>query len=318
MTEVPNQTASPVSAPALSVIIPTFDNVEVLAKCLEAWQTFAGNQPIEIVVIEDGCHDSTPDYLRTLAASPWGQCHLRWHHQDDLHELRCTNYGFRQAKAPLLLAWQDDMFLRSAWLVPELLRTFAAYAELGLLSLSRGLNCSAVDEPIVRWEDLIDWRRLQSTIGRPPMNWFRLQEVDLVIRPWVVRRHCLDTVGFLDEAFAPTEWDEADLSFRIRRTGWKVGTHGYERAGAYSHLGSTTIGVPSDAYKQGVLRNGRLFHERWDDTIRIDSNRSRKTWWRRTPVAGWWWTARRAAQALASLTAAVTRSARPSAGQKHP
>ena len=296
MTKVPNSAA----APALSVVIPTFNNVEVLTACLEAWRTFADDQPVEIVVIEDGCTDATPDHLRTLAASDWGQRHLRWHHQDDLHELRCTNYGFRQAKAPLLLAWQDDMFLRNAWLVPELVTTFATYADLGLLSLSRGLNCTAVDEPIVRWEDLVDWGRLQSTIGRQPLNWFRLQEVDSVIRPWVVRRACLDSVGLLDEAFVPTEWDEADLCFRIRQAGWKVGTHGYERSGAYYHLGSTTVGVLSDAYKQRVLNNGRLFHYRWDGTIRRESQRIRRTWWRRPPAAGWWWTARRATRALAS------------------
>ena len=95
--------------PALSVVIPTFNNVKVLAGCLEAWQSVAADQPVEILVIEDGCTDATPDYLRTVAATPWGQRHLRWHHQDDLHELRCTNYGFRQATGPLLLAWQDDM-----------------------------------------------------------------------------------------------------------------------------------------------------------------------------------------------------------------
>lgn len=286
-------------APALSVVIPTFNNLEVLTKCLESWQTFASDPPVEIVVIEDGCNDGTPGYLRTLAASPWGQSHLRWHHQDDLHELRCTNYGFREAKGALLLTWQDDMFLRSAWLVPELLATFAAYSDLGLLSLSRGLNCAAVDEPIARWEDLIDWRCLQSTIGPAPLNWLRLQEVDAVIRPWAVRRACLDAVGLLDEAFVPTEWDEADLSFRIRRAGWKVATHGYERDAAYHHLGSTTVGVLSDNYKQRVLRNGRLFHDRWDETIRRDANRVRRTWWRRMSAAGWWWTARRAAGAVA-------------------
>jgi O-antigen biosynthesis protein len=289
--------------PALSVVIPTFNNVKVLARCLEAWQTVACDQAVELLVIEDGCTDSTPDYLRTVAATAWGQRHLRWHHQDDLHELRCTNYGFREARAPLLLAWQDDMFLRSPWLVPELLTTFATYADLGLLCLSRGLNCTGVTDPITGWDDLVDWRRLRSTIGRAPMNWFRLQEVDLVIRPWVVRRACLDAVGLLDEAFVPTEWDEADLSFRIRKAGWKVATHGYERAGAYQHLGSTTVGVLSDAYKQRVVRNGRLFHERWDETIRRESDRPRRTWWRRTTAAGWWWTARRATRALGSSLA---------------
>jgi GT2 family glycosyltransferase len=196
------------------------------------------------------------------------------------------------------MSWHDDMFLEAAWLVPELLAVFDAHRDLGLLSLSRGLNCVPLDEPIARWEDLIDWRRLQSTIGPRPMNWFLLHEVDIVIRPWIVRRACLDAVGVLDEAFVPTEWDEADLCFRIRGAGWKVATHGYERAGAYAHMGSTTVGVLSDGYKQRVLKNGRLFHARWDAVIERDAGRPRRRWWRRSTASGWYWTIRQLARTV--------------------
>ena len=290
--------------PRLSVVIPTFNNVEVLAKCLAGWEQFAGGQPIEVVVVEDGCSDATRQLLDERSATPWGRRCLRWVHEDNVHELRATNRGLREAKAPVAMAWQDDMFLRAAWLVPELLRTFDSYPDLGLVCLSRGLNCLPVEEPIARWEDLIDWRRLQSTIGPRPLNWMCLQEVDIVIRPWAVRRTCLNRVGLLDEAFVPTEWDEADLSFRIRQAGWKIATHGYERVGAYFHLGSTTVGALSDAYKQRVVKNGLLFHERWDDAIRRDAMRQRRTWWRRSTAAGWLQTSMRAARALASPSGA--------------
>jgi glycosyltransferase involved in cell wall biosynthesis len=287
-------------APALSVVIPTFNNVAVLARNLERWRRVAADQPIEIIVVEDGCRDRTAGYLQSLAASEWGTRHLRWHHQDDLHELRSTNHGLRDARARLAMAWQDDMLLRVPWLVPEIVATFAAYPDLGLLCLSRGLDYFPLEQPVASWEDLIDERRLRSTIGPRPLNWFLLQEVDGVIRPWVVRRACLEAVGFLDEAFVPTEWDEADLCFRIRRAGWKIATHGYERVGAYEHLGSTTVGALSDGYKARVLRNGLLFHERWDDTIRNESSRQRKRWRRQTSARGWWWTASKVVGALAS------------------
>jgi GT2 family glycosyltransferase len=288
--------------PQLSVVIPTFDNVRVLARCLEAWQVFAGDEPVEVIVIEDGCRDETPQYLEQIGRSPWGREHLRWVHEAGLHELRCTNRGLRMGRAGLLLAWQDDMFLACRWLVAELVATFATYRDLGLLCLSRGLNCLPLDEPIAKWEDLTDWRRLQSTIGPAPFNWFRVQEVDLVIRPWLVRKSCLEAAGYLDEAFVPTEWDEADLSFRVRRAGWKVGTHGYERLGAYTHLGSSTISRGfTDQYKERVLRNGRLFHERWDGTIRAEASRSRRTWWRRASPAAWLSTVARACRAAGRL-----------------
>ncbi len=287
------------TVPALSVVIPTFNNQAVLGQCLDAWERFGGDD-VELVVVEDGCRDGTAELLARRAATPWGLHHLRWIHQDDAHELRCTNAGMAIARGTLVAAWQDDMFLRAAWLVPELCAAFERYADLGLLSLSRGLNCIPVREPIATWADLVDWRRLQSTIGAGPGNWFRLQEVDIVIRPWVVRRACLDRVGPLDEAFRPTEWDEADLAFRVRAAGWKVATCGYERLDGYFHLGSTTVGTPSQAYLDRVLRNGRLFHDRWDATIESEHPRPRRTWRRTAGAVGWSATARAMARTAGS------------------
>jgi O-antigen biosynthesis protein len=273
-------------APALSVVTPTFNNEANLTRAIDGWRRFGGDQ-LELIVIEDGCRDGTAAYLADVSATAWGQRHLRWVHEDDAHELRCTNRGLALARAPLIAAWQDDMFLQAGWFVPEVLAQFAAYPDLGMLALSRGLNCRPCQKPLDRWEDLVDPCRLESTIGPAPWNWFRLQEIDAVIRPWIVRRACLDRVGVLDEAFRPTEWDESDLAFRIREAGWRVATFGYERLGAYVHLGSTTIGTPSDRYKAAVLRNGRLFHERWDATIARTHARSRRTWRRKATAAGW-------------------------------
>ena len=278
---------SPSPEPRLSVIIPTFNNEDVLRRCLTSWHDAAVAHRVEIIVVEDGCRDGTVALLESESRTTWGRGHLRWLHMDDAHELRCTNAGMSQARAPLMMAWQDDMFLRGQWLVPELLRTFNVYDEIGLLSLSRGLNHHQLNDPIASWEDLVDWRRLSSTIGPPPANWFRIQEVDAVIRPWIVRRECIDRVGPLDEAFVPTEWDEADLASRIRQAGWKVATTGYERLGGYEHQGSSTLGSLSQAYRECVLRNGRQFHERWDDVIAREQARKRGTWRRRPTVAGW-------------------------------
>lgn len=281
--------------PQLSVIIPTFNNLPVLKRCLESWERFASNEAVELLVIEDGCKDETPAYLDAKAQTPWGKKFLRWFHEADVHQLRCNNRGFTEARAPLSLVWDDDMFLEVGWLVPELLETFQAYPEIGLLSLIRGLNCFPSSQPIQEWADLHEPERLQSTLGPfPGVNWFRLAEVDIVVRPWVVRAECLAKVGALDEAFCPVEWDEADLCYRLRQGGWKVATYGYERLGAFTHLGSTTLGrMNSEKHQKMVLPNGKLFHQRWDETIRREHPRERRTWWRKVPVESWPHTAKR-------------------------
>jgi GT2 family glycosyltransferase len=281
--------------PQLSVVIPTFNNVAVLERCLNSWERFASSQPVELIVVQDGCRDTTAAFLEERAATPWGRAHLRVVHEHNIHELRATNRGLGEARARLAMTWHDDMFLRADWFVPELLRTFDRYDDLGLVCLSRGLLCHDIGEPINTWEELIDFRRLESTIGPRPWNWFFLEEVDAVIRPWIVRRACLDRVGALDEAFVPTGWDEADLAFRIRQAGWHVATHGYERDGAFVHLGSSTFAKFALNLDQD-LRNGRLFHARWDETIRSQPDRPRRRWIRRTSLAGWIWTLRQASQ----------------------
>lgn len=276
------------STPRLSVSIPTHNNRAVLQRCLESWERFGQPSCVELVVIADGCTDDTHDYLKTYCAHGFGARAVRWVTEPNVHELMCTNRGFRETNAPLILVWQDDMFVQKPWFVPELVRCFDKDPKMGLLSLSRGLNCYPCDIPITRWEDLLDERRVRSTIGPAPWNWFRLQEVDIVIRPWVIRRAALEQVGPLDEAFRPTEWDEADLCYRLRRAGWTAFTHGYERVGAYEHLGSSTLSKSfSDNYKARVLSNGLLFHRRWAESIQTDANRHRSQHTRPASISGW-------------------------------
>ena len=77
--------------------MPTFNNEAVLRRAVEGWRRFGGER-IELIVVEDGCRDGTADYLEREAATPWGRAHLRWLHEDDAHELRCTNRGFEVAR----------------------------------------------------------------------------------------------------------------------------------------------------------------------------------------------------------------------------
>jgi GT2 family glycosyltransferase len=175
-----------------------------------------------------------------------------------------------------------------------------------MLSLSRGLLYHPVEEPVRTWEDTVDWRRMESTLGPAPLNWARLYEVDGVMRPWIVRKSCTDRVGPLDPAYRPTEWDESDLAYRIRAAGWKVATHGYERDGAYVHQLSTTYArTPSQRRMDIGFRNGTLFYSRWMDAIRAEDGRARKSWLRRASPAGWAATARQVARFAAGRRTAA-------------
>jgi GT2 family glycosyltransferase len=285
-----------IEAPVLTAVVATFNNRPILERCLASWERYAAGLPVEVVVVADGCRDDTEAFLAARAETAWGRRHMRWVREDNVHELRCTNRGFREARGSLVLSWHDDMFIRTRLFVPELLRVMSRYPALGLVSLCRGLICRPAARP-ERWEELTDPARIESTVGRVPGNWAYLAEVDAVMRPWVVRAECVARVGPLDEAYKLSEWDEADFCFRIRTGGWKVATHAYERLGYYQHLGSSTIGrTTSDKYKAQVLANGQLFWDRWHDAIARDAGRPMSRWRRPAGFGGWAWTAARAAR----------------------
>lgn len=282
--------------PALTAVVATYNNRAILERCLASWERYADGLPVEVVVVADGCRDDTEAFLAARAETPWGRRHLRWVREDNVHELRCTNRGFAEARGGLVLSWHDDMFLRTALFVPELLRVMGRHADLGLVSLCRGLLCHAADRPTA-WDQLADPARAESVVGPVPGNWAYLAEVDAVLRPWVVRKAAIDKVGPLDPAYKLSEWDEADLCLRVRAGGWKVATHAYERLGYYQHVGSSTIGKTSnDQYKAQVLANGQLFWDRWHEAVARDDRRPRGRWLRPATLAGWAWTAAAAAR----------------------
>jgi glycosyltransferase involved in cell wall biosynthesis len=265
-----------------SVIIATHNNCEILRRCLACWEQLTDGQSVEILVIEDGCQDGTREFLKDCAATPWGQRHLRWFHEEDVHELACDNRGAREAQGKYLLIWHDDMYLQVPWLLEDLRINLEKYPNFGLIALSRGLQLHDVVEPWETWEEMLDRRRNESTIGPTGWNWFCFQEIDGVVRPWVVRRDAWEKVGPLDTHFSPTEWDESDLCFRLRQGRWDTVTYGYERMGAYHHLLSATMARTPSARSQAVaVANGRKFYERWQETIRQSDLRLRRHWQRR-------------------------------------
>ena len=174
----------------------------------------------------------------------WGQRHLRWHHQDDLHELRCTNHGFREAKAPLVLAWQDDMFLRSAvaraGAAEDVCRVRRPRASLSQPRVELHRR-STIRSP--SWEDLIDWRRLQSTIGAaahelvsPAGSRSRDPPVGRPARTASMPSVCSTRRSSRPNGTKPiSAFGSAAQAGKSRRTDTSV-------LGAYHHLGSTTAG----------------------------------------------------------------------------
>lgn len=92
---------------AISVLLPTFNRAEVLEHTARDLLRTIGSDPVELVVVDDGSQDSTPDILRVLLAE-FGSSKLRYSSIENGGPGNARNIAASMAEGDLLLFVGDD------------------------------------------------------------------------------------------------------------------------------------------------------------------------------------------------------------------
>ncbi len=109
-----------VAPPEFSVVVPTFNRMDVLPEVLAALDAQTGAPSFEVVVVDDGSTDGTADFLERLAASrlqsgknvPFR--HLR---QENRGPAAARNAGVEAAAGAWVAFLGDDTVPASGWLL---------------------------------------------------------------------------------------------------------------------------------------------------------------------------------------------------------
>jgi glycosyltransferase involved in cell wall biosynthesis len=89
----------------ISVVIPTFNRRERLARVLDALDRQEGDVPFEVIVVSDGSTDGTDDFLRGLDTP----LDLHAHFQPNSGPAAARNRGVASARSDLVLFIDDDV-----------------------------------------------------------------------------------------------------------------------------------------------------------------------------------------------------------------
>jgi len=182
--------------PLVTVVIPVLDRARCIGDAIASVLAQTGPE-LEVVVVDDGSTDGTPEVVRELAGA---DRRVRLVERPHGGPSAARNEGIRQASAPLVT------FLDSDDLMPpgRMARQVALLDELDVDGV-HGRYESAVMDGVV----LPQW--LQD---RP--DWLRGWDLTAVL----VRRGALDDVGGFDEELRLGE--DLDLIVRLREGGWSV------------------------------------------------------------------------------------------------
>jgi glycosyltransferase involved in cell wall biosynthesis len=196
----------PMDQPAVSVVVPTRNRAAYLEVTLDSLSRQRSETPYELLVVDDGATDATPD-----VAERFGVRLVRHPERRTLNAAR--NTGLHEARADLIAFVDDDVLVPPGWL--DALAKGAA----------RHPEAEAFGGPIrARFEG-----HAPRGCGRedPPITTLDLGDED-VEAPMVwganfaVRRSAVERIGEFDVSFGRLHGDEEDWMLRLRAAGGRI------------------------------------------------------------------------------------------------
>jgi glycosyltransferase involved in cell wall biosynthesis len=192
--------------PAVTVVVPTRGRAAYLEVTLDSLRHQRTGTPYEVLVVDDGATDSTPD-----VAARFGARVIRHGERRSLNAAR--NSGLREADADLIAFVDDDVLIPPGWL--------DALVE----GASRHSEAEAFGGPIrARFEG-----HAPRMCGRedPPITTLDLGPRDLEAEMvwganFAVRRAAVERIGEFDESLDRDHGDEEDWLLRLRAAGGKI------------------------------------------------------------------------------------------------
>ena len=221
-----------------SVVIPTFNRAALLERTLGGLASQMGGPEskspgggsdsaavYEVIVVDDGSEDSTPDLVDRLSRDYPVPLHYLL--QDNRKQGAARNLGAHKATGGLLVFLGDDTVP-----APEFLQHHSSHAGQPAHRVVIGYTPWARDCPRTRFMEYIGERGWQfgfSLIEDPenvPFNFFYTSNLS-------IRRDFFWEAGGFDEDFREYGWEDIELSRRLHKKGMQLAYN--PRAVAYHH-----------------------------------------------------------------------------------
>ncbi len=192
----------------VSVVIPTYNRLPILKKCLESLENqilIDEIQAFEIVIVDDGSTDETIDWLeKNNEAFP----HLRLFEQSHGGPALGRNFGVENSKGDLIVFIDSDLVVDRYFLtnhVNSLLKAWEKYGNRKCFTYGSVINT--------------------SNFINPQSEPFKLQDLSwayFATGNVAIDKRVLENSGLFDTSFSLYGWEDLELGERLRNMGVKL------------------------------------------------------------------------------------------------
>jgi GT2 family glycosyltransferase/glycosyltransferase involved in cell wall biosynthesis len=250
----------PTSAtPRVSIVIPVYNKVAYTLACLRSLAERAGDVPFEVIVVDDGSSDATPQRLAGIG----GIRALR--NAENLGFIGSCNAGAAVAQGEYVLFLNNDTVVTAGWL-EALLRCIEQAPQAGLVGAKLVYPDGRLQESGgIVFDDASGWNYGRFDEPDDPRYSFR-REVDYCSGAAILlRRDLFARLGRFDTRYAPAYYEDTDLAFAVRAAGFKVYV---EPASVVVHFEGITSGTDTaSGIKRYQVVNHEKFQHKWKDAL---------------------------------------------------
>jgi glycosyltransferase involved in cell wall biosynthesis len=185
--------------PIWSVVVPTYNRLPILQKCLSALEQQRFEQPYEVIVVDDG---STDDTVHHLTSQSDRYPHVRLIQQDRGGAAAARNLGVEQALGEFIVFIDSDLVV-----IEEFLASHARSLD-GLeraFTYGRVINTCNFDRPTSEPFKVTDFSAAYFATGNV-----------------AIARHWLIEAGLFDTGFRQYGWEDLELGVRLKKLGLKL------------------------------------------------------------------------------------------------
>jgi len=249
--------------PRVSFIIPVFNKIEFIRKCLDAIVKNTLKESFEVIIIDNASTDSTKDFLKCLE----GDVKIVTNDKN-LGFARACNQGARMASSDYLLFLNNDTEPQKGWLGPllEVLIRDNSVAAAGskLLFSNETIQHAGVviaDNKNVNDPLLATHIYAKEPANLPEANQLRTYQA-LTAACLLIRKSVFNEVGGFDEGYW-NGYEDVDLCFKLQERGWKLV---YQPESVVIHHESKS---GQERFIK-VNENIKRLHDKWQGKIKPD------------------------------------------------